>query len=313
MHSTVATLQALGILAVFGAIGWLLHKRGFFGPGVSAAVSALSLDVALPCLVFSSLLDGFRPSAFSGWWNLPVSWAVFTVTSAAFSVAAARLAGTRFPREFRLCLFYQNAIFIPVALVTAMYGASSRETVALLLFSALFPAFFFSSYSFFFSGARGALNWKRVLHPVMFATVSAVLLATAGVQSAVPGFVRSAIRQAGGMSIPLLLIMLGGRVREDFGRRGSLHLREVMVFVGVKNVVFPAAAVLAISLLPVSRELALIVVFQAAMPPVTAVPVVVERAGGNADIANQFMLASLAVAPLTIPAALLWFEALWAR
>jgi predicted permease len=46
---------------------------------------------------------------------------------------------------------------------------------------------------------------------------------------------------------------------------------------------------------------ALIIVLQSAVPPITAVPIVVERAGGNRNIVNQFMFTSFVLSLATIP------------
>lgn len=311
MNPAYSTLPALGILTVFAAVGWWLHRRGFFESGIDRALGVLSLDVALPCLVFSTLLDGFRPAEFHGWWILPLGWAGFTAAAALLSLGLARIANPLYRREFRLSLFYQNAIFIPVAMIAQIYGRSSREMVLLLLFTALFPAFFFGSYSFFFSGDRSGIRWHRVLHPVLFTTVLAVLLNVLGVGLRLPAFLADGIRQVGAMSVPLLLIMIGGRVRQDFLKQGRIQVREVLYFVLAKNVLFPLLALVILLALPVSREVAWLVLLQAAMPPVTAVPVVAERAGGNVELVNQYMIASFIVALVTIPLALGCFELLW--
>jgi predicted permease len=40
---------------------------------------------------------------------------------------------------------------------------------------------------------------------------------------------------------------------------------------------------------------------EAAVPPVTAVPILAERAGGYREIVNQFMFSSFAVSLVSIP------------
>jgi hypothetical protein len=47
------------------------------------------------------------------------------------------------------------------------------------------------------------------------------------------------------------------------------------------------------------------------MPPVTAAPIVIERAGGNVPFAGQLLLASYAASAATIPAAI-WLFGRWA-
>jgi hypothetical protein len=47
--------------------------------------------------------------------------------------------------------------------------------------------------------------------------------------------------------------------------------------------------------------IALLVILEAAVPPITAIPIFTERAGGNREIVNQFMVASFAVSLVSIP------------
>ena len=47
---------------------------------------------------------------------------------------------------------------------------------------------------------------------------------------------------------------------------------------------------------------------QACVPPVTAIPIITEREGGDRNIVNQFMVASFLFSLLTIPAMLMLFS-----
>jgi hypothetical protein len=42
-------------------------------------------------------------------------------------------------------------------------------------------------------------------------------------------------------------------------------------------------------------------ILQAAVPPVTAIPILIDRAGGKRDIVNQFMFSSFSVSLISIP------------
>jgi hypothetical protein len=46
---------------------------------------------------------------------------------------------------------------------------------------------------------------------------------------------------------------------------------------------------------------ALLMILEAAVPPLTAVPIMVGRAGGNRHLVNQFMFTSFAVSLVSIP------------
>lgn len=54
------------------------------------------------------------------------------------------------------------------------------------------------------------------------------------------------------------------------------------------------------NLIFIPYHIALIIIIQAAVPPVTAVPIVTERAGGDRAVVNQFIVASFIVSLFSI-------------
>jgi malate permease and related proteins len=103
------------------------------------------------------------------------------------------------------------------------------------------------------------------------------------------------------MTLPLLMIILGGSLYIDFQKKGKIYLKEILKFVAIKNVVFPLVFIGILALIRLDYNIALIIFLQAAIPPITGTPIVAEREGGNPSIANQFILASFVFAIVSIP------------
>jgi hypothetical protein len=306
MQSATAAIEALLILFLMIGLGWVLRLRQVVTPATMPALSIISLDVALPCLVFVVILNRFHPADMPGWHRLPLGWVLFTLAALPLSLAAGYAARVSVRREFRLCCFYQNALFFPLALLTEMFGSGSPVLAQLFLMTFLFPAFFVNSYGMFFR-ASTRMDWRKTLHPVLLTTVAAVLISLAGLTAHVPDLLLKAFQQIGAVCVPLLMILLGARIRENYENRGPIYWREIMAFIGIRNVLFPAVFLAALLLLRPSRDMGFLILLQAAMPPVTAAPIMVERAGGNAAFASQLLLASYAASVLTIPAAVWMF------
>jgi predicted permease len=53
-------------------------------------------------------------------------------------------------REFAISLFYQNAIFFPLAIFTGLFGDESIYISLLFIFTIFYAALFFSTYFLFF-------------------------------------------------------------------------------------------------------------------------------------------------------------------
>ena len=110
------------------------------------------------------------------------------------------------------------------------------------------------------------------------------------------------------MTIPLIMFILGGNIYVDFQKKGRIFTLEIIKFVLIKNIIYPLVFLLIIILIQPPYPIALIIILQSAVPPVTAVPLLTERAGGNRAIVNQFIVASFMMSLLTIPAMVYLFS-----
>ena len=111
----------------------------------------------------------------------------------------------------------------------------------------------------------------------------------------------------GNMALPVLMIILGGNIYIDFQNKGSLYVGEITKFLFVKNILFPLACLFLLLLVRPPYHVALLMILQSAVPPITAVPLFVERFGGNRNLVNQFMFTSFILSLLTIPCAVYLF------
>jgi predicted permease len=150
-----------------------------------------------------------------------------------------------------------------------------------------------------------------VFHPVVIATVLAVFIRLANWQDAVPGFVLRIAENLGNMALPLIMLVIGGSIYLDFKQREKVHWKAAALFVACKNLVIPAVTLLFIWLVKPPSSIALLLFLQSAVPPVTAVPVLTAKAGGNASVTNQFMIGSFAVSVVSIPAGMLVINLLY--
>jgi len=302
MNLFITTFESVAVLLGIGILGfWIIRKR--IVPGdILGLISPIALDIALPSLIFVNILQNFSPRESPDWWQLPLWWFFFTAVAAGLTFMAMFISEKKTRREFALSLFYQNGIFFPLAIIAGIYGNESRYLAFLFLFTIFYPAFFFSTYHLFFQKKEGrGLDWKKIIHPVLIVTLVAVIVRLAGVQDIIPGFIISIFTLLGGMTIPLIMIILGGNIYMDFQKKGQLQIREITKFVIVKNIIFPLIFLAILILVRPAYHIALLILLQGAVPTVTAVPLVTERSGGNRAIVNQFIVVSFMFSLLSIP------------
>jgi len=312
MDLFITTFESVATLLGIGVIGFWIIKKEIVPGNILRLLSPLALEIALPSLIFVNIIQNFSPIDSSDWWQLPLWWCFFTIIAAGLTLIFSFVSKKNFRREFSISLFFQNGIFFPLAILAGMFGNDSSYIVSLFLFTVFYAAFFFSTYQFFFE-KKGSwnLNWRKIIHPVLIVTIIAVLIRLVGIQDVIPGFIISIFSLLGGMTIPLIMIILGGNIYVDFHKKGKIQSIEIVKFVVVKNILFPLIFLSILFLIKPSYHIALIILIQGAVPPVTAAPLVTERSGGDRAIVNQFIVSSFILSLITIPVMVWLFSMLY--
>ena len=169
-----------------------------------------------------------------------------------------------------------------------MWLFSPRFTSVLTIFSSLTK------------GRRG-FRWRRIVNPVLVTTIVAIVIQLAGFAASVPQFVISLVQLLGNASLPLLMLILGGSLYIDYMKKGKIYWAEIIKFTMVKNFVFPLVFLALLIWIRPTYSIALFILLQSAVPPITGIPIMTEREGGNRAITNQFILASFIFSIVSVP------------
>ncbi len=311
MNLAWTAFEAVAVVFMMMAVGGALAYRRILNEALERALARLALDVAFPCLLFAGLMRQFDPAAQPGWWRWPLLWIAFTAVTLAPALLMARAVRPAYRREFALALFYPNALFLPIAMIRQMDGADSPLMVDLILFTMLFSAVFFNTFSWFYRRRQTPTRLLNRFHPSLWATALAIALRVTGTHRWIPGFWVSGMDQIGQVAIPLIMMTIGSQLVRDFRESREFLWRELALFVTIKNVVWPLLALGVLAVWRPDRAVAFMIVLQCAVPPVSAVPAVVARMNGHRRLAGQLLLASFALSVVTLPLALAWFARLF--
>jgi predicted permease len=277
-------------------------------------LNSMAIDIALPCLVLYNIISQFTPQKYPAWWHMPLWWLGFTAVAIALSIGTSFLVRKEFRGEFVMSLLFQNGIFFPLIIINGLFTNTSNYLVLLFLFIFIQPTLVFSSYPQFFrqTSKELSLNWRRIINPVLVVTLIGLIIGLAGINKNVPTFIVSILSTVGAMAFPLFMLILGGNVYNDFMFAGQqsrkVYIREVVMFTLVKMLVFPLVFIGLLVWLRPDYPIALILMLQAAIPPITAIPILTERSGGNRGITSQFIVASFVFSILSIPAMIYLFS-----
>ena len=140
MDIFVIVLQSVLILLGIGLIGFWITRRGIIPENVLGFLSRLAIDIALPCLVFASILVNFSPEKFPDWWQLPLWWFLFAAVSLVLTLVTMFLSrkGTR--GEFGMNLLYQNGLFFPLIVISGVFGTDAPYLPQLYVLSSSTPS-----------------------------------------------------------------------------------------------------------------------------------------------------------------------------
>ena len=304
----MATLLAIGLLGF-----WIL-KRHIIPEDILQFLAILAIEIALPCIVFANIITQFSPSTSISWWHYPLWWLVFSAIAFLLSLVSMFVSAKPTRREFVITLFFQNGLFFPFIIITGIYGPANPYIAVLFIFIAFHPSLFFSTNHLFFKRSntktegplkedapKSRMRLGRILNPVLISTIIAASIKLFGAEKHLPTFILTMFQLLGGMSMPLLMLILGGSLYVDFQSKGPIYLKEVMKFVLIKNIIFPLAFIAILVLLSPPYPVALIMFLESAVPPITGIPIQTQRYGGNSSITNQFILASFVFSTLSIP------------
>ena len=311
MNTFFATLQSVTILLGIGVLGFVLISRKVLPENVLSSLSRLALEIALPCLIFAKIMRRFSPTDFPGWWLVPLCYVGFVLVSTLLAfILTPVVAHKGQRREVGAALVYQNAVFVPLVIITEIHGYDSPLLLKLFFFTLLFSPFFFGTAHFFFNPLTwSGIQWRKIVNPVVIATLLGLGFRLTGTHVYVPEAAVSIAELVGAMSAPLLLIILGGTIYLDLRADGAFEWFVVAKFVLAKNIVFPAAALGILLLWRPDASLAYLIMLQSAVPPITSLPILVDRNGGDRKIVNHLLVGSFLAAIITIPLAMAVYAA----
>lgn len=303
MATFFVVLQSVLVLLGIGVIGFWITRRGIIPENVLGFLTRLAIDIALPCMVFSSITLNFSPAQYTDWWQLPLWWFLFAAASLVLTLITILASQKETRGEFGMNILYQNGLFFPLIIISGVFGTDAPYIPQLYIFIILHPVMFFSTYHLFFrkKGRERKVPWLRIFNPILIATVLAIAVQLFGAGDYLPDFVHSILQILGGMALPLIMIILGGSLYLDFKQKGKFYYAEIIKFIIIKNIVFPLAFLGLLVFLQPGYSIALLFILESAVPPITGTPIMTEREGGNKSISNQFVLSSFIFSVISIP------------
>ena len=302
-------LSVLDIFLVIFAAGLLVRFEVLRQEHVTA-LSTATVDLFLPCLIFSKVLAKFDPGSLPFWWALPLA-------GIAMSLLALGLAAASFARELpakRNMLplsSMQNAGYLVLPVGLALYP-SQFDTFALYCFLFILgysPLLWSLGKLLVTRNAGCGTGWSGLVTAPLVANVEGVAAAWSGAGRSIPQPILHGIDLVGQAAVPVATVVLGA-VLGSIRPRLRAYLADAVRVIGVKLVALPALTILAVHALGLEAThplLSRFLVIEASAAPAAGLILQVRSWGGDERKVGSLMLASYISCCLTLP---LWL-AVW--
>jgi len=303
-------LAVLRVFVIIVAAG-LLVRRGVITQQQIKSLTAVTVNVFLPCLIFSNVVQTFDPGELTFWWILPVS----AVVMIAFSILVAAVAFRReLPDKKNLLALssIQNSgyLILPVGAVIYADQFDKFALYCFLFILGMSPVLWSFGKYLTTSGTREKMSWRGLLTPPFMANLVGLFFVFTRLNRVLTNpdhDICHSILQAtdllGGATVPLASFILGA-ILGSIAFRLRPYLYDAVRVLAVKLIITPMVVILILYYFQWCASYSLLAdffVLQAAAPPATGLILQVRNYGGDEQKISSLMLVSYILCVVSMP------------
>lgn len=295
------------IVAVVSGI--LVRKKKISQNDISS-LSHITINILLPCLIFSKIVKSFNPGEIAYWWAIPLI--AFAMIGLGIGISA-----IFYLRSFKknkanigmAAFMNANYMVLPIGQLAFADNLDLFITYVFLFVLGVSPALWSLGKYMVTSNTNQNNSIIGLLTPPFVANILAVLIVLLGIHNYIPEIVLKPINFIGEAAIPVATIVLGALI-------GSISFRKlpsvanILIVVSTKLIILPLVVIIILKYTQFSQInslLADILVIQASVAPATQIMIQVKKYGGDVQQIGSMMLINYIFCLITIP---MWFT-LW--
>lgn len=285
------------VLMCYILIGYAARRFKLLSDTGIGDISRLVVNVALPLLVFKAFLIAYEPQLVTNMLLVAGGSLLFMIVAIAtgnllYPPKKSPDAGTKI-----YCVAFGNAAFLGFPICSALFGDIGVFYASIFL--AVQDAFVYTYGINVFRHQK--ISWKdlkSLVNPGLIAIVAG--LAAFFIQLDVPALPMAVIKGAGGITVPLALMMIGAKL---YGTKITEILadRPAVGVALVKTLLVPALFSVAILFMPMAPILKAVLIVEAAAPVQASSSVIARAYGGNSMLAAKAVFLSTLICLASIP------------
>ncbi|MFH0762320.1 MAG: AEC family transporter [Candidatus Omnitrophota bacterium] len=266
----------MGQIFLLAAIGYFLVKRNIIRQEGLNAFSRLVIEVTLPLLIFTKLIEGFSFSLYPDWWVFPLVSILITIAGLIIGAVFIFAAGGQEQRgQFLSLIAFQNSGFLPMALIAALFSKAEADTMFIYLF-----LFLMGFNLVVWSLGVQMLSYQKkkkfelgsLFSPPVLATLFSLGFILFGLNRIVPSALYKPLKIVGDCTVPLSLLVVGGNLAQV--HLGKIYKKAMLFVLLAKMILMPALGLWLVIGLNLPFLAGLLILMQLAMPPATSLSLI---------------------------------------
>ncbi len=292
-------LQQMIIFFLIMGIGYICGKKEFFSDEGVRILSFIVINIANPALVVSSGAEG----ADFGLTQILVTLTVAVLTFfllIALSFPVARLLGGKKEDHpiYRVMFAFSNIGFMGMPLLSAVYGPESVLYASLFLFPYNILLYTYGVTTLQNKGTSSGSFLKKIINMGSIACVISLTIFLGHIR--VPEVLLTCVKSLGNMTAPLSMMVIGFSLSKSAFKELVLDAR-LLIFAGVKQLLFPLLAVSALRFLIPDPMLLKVLFIILSMPVGSMVAMFAGQFSKNDALASKGVALTTLLSILTIP------------
>lgn len=308
IQTGMTVFSAIFQLFLISLVASLLVRKKKISTSQVQALTYITVNILLPCLIIAKTLRNFHPAEFPNWWILPLSGILIIIIGLVFSAILFKFRSKKMP--LMVLSSMQNAIYIvlPIGQILFVTQFDRFALYCFLLVLGVQPVMW-SIGKVMLSGKEGQrIHWKDFITPPLLAIVISLTAVFTKVSVFIPGPVIESIDLLGQGTVPLAVFILGATIGsisfKEMPRLNDILVVSVVKFVLVPSMVFAVLCFGKVNMvMPLFGSLMMI---QASSPPATNLILIVKNYGGDAQAISSMMLIQYIICIVAMP---LWIAA----
>ena len=296
----MVVLSQMIVLFIVLLIGVLANKKGIINDQIEKSLSWIVINIANPALIISSSLSknkNISGKDLAGVMIIAIVMYVGLIILAYIITKLLRV-NKKEMGAYMVMFVFSNIAFMGYPVISGIFGKGAL--LYALLFSLPFNILIYT-YGVLAIGGNSKLSnlqLSKILNIGVLACLVSILLFA--IKIPVPNFIKTLIDMLGNLSAPLSMMVIGSSlVKMDL--KSVMKNYKMMIFIAVKQLLFPILAAFAIRGLIDSELIFGIVVIMLAMPIASMTAMLANQYNGDYKLVSEGVAFSTIVSVISIP------------